>query len=180
MGIYGRHWTTIDNNNKVLNGTAASVSPSNADGKRTKQQEAKRRRDAETKMLKDTIKDLTCNQTEQSVVIEQLQDDSKKKDTEIHNLQTDLTDTKAKLTNALEKIVQLDTALKNTGTVSKAHLKPEMVTCSEKIIKTVIFRTWKFVEDEADIVKVAEKTYDWLKKVPNFNLTLDKQEYASQ
>jgi DNA repair exonuclease SbcCD ATPase subunit len=87
---------------------------------------------------------------------------------------------KNELEDAKKVLLQYDAALKNSNTICRASLSVELVAATEKMIKTVLFQNWKFLEDEADLVAAAEKVYDLLKDNTNYKLDMTKAEYASK
>ena len=133
----------------------------------------------ELKQAQKEVKKLTDDLTESTVKVDELKLVVMEKNLMLSAVEEELKKTKDCLETAKKNLIEYDAALKSTNTICRASLSPELAAATEKMIKTVLFRTWKFLEDEADLILATEETYEWLEKIPNFTLTMDKELYTA-
>lgn len=109
--------------------------------------------------------------------IKKLQDDLKhaddenaKKDEQIAELQDDLTEkddwiakAKTNLKNQQLTITQLEDALRKSGAAITTNRKDDMVVHVKKLTTSQLFRNWKFIENEQDLVDATSELITLLK-----------------
>ena len=137
-------------------------------------------RTQELRSLKNDLKKYKDKWQNSKIEVQRMTDLMKTKNTVLEKAQLKNEETQQELEQTKKVLVEYDTALKNSSTVCRASLNQELVAATEKMIKTVLFRTWKFLEDEADVVAATEETYEWLEKIPGYQICVTKEEYAAQ
>ena len=74
-----------------------------------------------------------------------------------------------------DELAAADEALRETGTVDESKLNTELVLHTETAAKTFLFRTWKFVENEEDLVHATQDTIPFLQ----IELEVPENEYIT-
>ena len=77
------------------------------------------------------------------------------------------------ITELHEEYAQTKNNLRKSGANAKAILNKELVEKVDEAVKTIIFRTWKFIQDEEDLEDATEACIPYLK----VSLPIPKDEF---
>jgi hypothetical protein len=195
---YGRGWVTIDKALRQADSRRRSGSGTAATGdmSRTKQvnlteAQHKALQNTATKYnnLKDVHKDLQAQHGQLQIQVNQLQtqvntlnnaaaahnEELQAKDEEITNLTKQVEEQAAEIETLKEELGAANEAIRATGAVDETKLNSELVLHTENATKAALFRSWKFLENEEDVVLATKAVIPFL----SVGIEMPEQEYLT-